>query len=242
MQSVSIIIPNYNGAPLLDACLQSISRHVQLPHETIVVDNGSNDDSLGLCIRSGVKLISLPDNRGFPAACNLGMRLASGDALLLLNNDTQVTRGGIDNLMRCLYGSEDTGIVGPMSNYASGKQQMKETFTTIDETAERMNRPDSRKWRDTLRVVGLCFLFRRELMERIGELDEQFSPGHFEDDDYCYRARQAGYKLKIAGDAFVYHQGSASFKREREEKVQSLLRTNREKFIRKWNADPHDFI
>ncbi|MCP3773551.1 glycosyltransferase family 2 protein [Paenibacillus sp. MZ04-78.2] len=242
METVSIIIPNYNGAKWLSPCLESIRQHVTMPHEVIVVDNGSSDPSLRLCLQHKVKLVSLPGNRGFPAACNFGLRVSTGDALMLLNNDTQMTAGALENMMRCLYSSDDVGIVGPMTNYASGKQQIKEPFTSIADMAARMNRPDSLQWRETERIVGLCFLFKRELMGRIGELDERFSPGHFEDDDYCYRARQAGYRLFIAGDAFIYHRGSASFKLESRDKIKALLKTNRQKFIDKWGVDPHAFI
>ncbi|MEK8131269.1 glycosyltransferase family 2 protein [Paenibacillus filicis] len=242
MAMLSIIIPNYNGAAMLEPCLKSIRQYVHCPHEVIVVDNGSRDDSVNVSIRYDVKLIALPDNRGFPVACNLGLKLAAGDELLLLNNDTLMTRGAMESLRRCLNSSPDIGIVGPMTNYASGRQQMKERFTTIDKTAARINVPNPAAWQETTRIVGLCFLFRRRLMDRIGLLDEQFSPGHFEDDDYCYRARQAGYRLLIAGDSFVYHHGSASFKQQDSWKVQELIRVNREKFKAKWHIDPRSFI
>ena len=88
------------------------------------------------------------------------------------------------------------------------------------------------------RIVGLCFLFKRELMERIGLLDERYSPGHYEDDDYCYQARNLGYRIMIAGDVFVFHYGSASFGQQDESKVQQLIERNRQKFIEKWGSDP----
>ncbi|WP_159881079.1 glycosyltransferase family 2 protein [Paenibacillus puerhi] len=242
MRLLSIIIPNYNGAELLDPCLKSIHQYVSTPYEVIVVDNGSMDQSLSVAIRHDAKLIALPDNRGFPVACNLGLRLAAGDELLLLNNDTQLTKGAMKAMRRCLHSSPDIGIVGPMSNFASGKQQIAGPLTTIRRTAARMNVPNPAKWRATERVVGLCFLFKRELLERVGLLDEQFSPGHYEDDDYCYRARLAGYRLLIAGDAFVYHHGGASFKQRDAGQVEELIRVNREKFRAKWQVDPLAFI
>ncbi|MNR61307.1 hypothetical protein D3C85_1830300 [compost metagenome] len=79
-------------------------------------------------------------------------------------------------------------------------------------------------------------------MRTIGLLDEQFSPGHFEDDDYCYRARLAGYRIVIAKDSFVYHHGSASFIRNDQEAVDRLLKRNRQLFMNKWGVDPHQFI
>ncbi|MCZ8513582.1 glycosyltransferase family 2 protein [Paenibacillus filicis] len=242
MQMVSIIIPNYNGLDLLRGCLLSIRNHVQTPYEIIVVDNGSKDGSLEHSLNQRVKLVSLPSNTGFPVACNYGLRIASGDALLLLNNDTLLTQGAMDNMLRCLYSSEDIGIVGPMTNYASGKQQISEPFTTVEDMAARMNVPDSGKWMQTERIVGLCFLFRRELMDRIGLLDERFSPGHYEDDDYCFRARLAGFRLMLVGDAFIYHHGSASFKKEDRNWFEGLSVTNHQKFIEKWGVDPQQFI
>lgn len=242
MQMVSIIIPNYNGLHWLKPCVQSIRQHTHTPYEVIVVDNGSKDGSVEYCLDHKLKLVSVPFNRGFPMACNLGLRVAGGDALLLLNNDTLMTPRGLENMLRCLYSSEDIGIVGPMTNYASGKQQLEEPFTSVEDMAARINQPNSAKWRQVERIVGLCFLFRRELMDRIGLLDERFSPGHFEDDDYCYRARQAGYRLMIAGDSFIYHHGSASFQKENEQAVKQLIEQNYRKFVEKWAVDPHQFI
>jgi GT2 family glycosyltransferase len=242
MQMTSIIIPNYNGLQWLKPCVQSILQHICTPYEIVVVDNGSTDGSVDFCLSHKIKLISLPSNLGFPKACNLGLRAACGDALLLLNNDTLMTPNSLENMLRCLYSEEDIGIVGPMTNYGSGRQQITEPFTNVDDIAARMNQPDSSKWQQVERIVGICFLFRRELMNRIGVLDERFSPGHFEDDDYCYRARQAGYRLMIAGDAFIFHHGCSSFSMEKEKVVQELIRQNRQKFIDKWGEDPHQFI
>ena len=74
----------------------------------------------------------------------------------------------------------------------------------------------SAQWRQTERLVGFCLAMKREVPDRIGLLDERFTPGHYEDDDYCYRARIAGFRLMIAGEASVYHQGSKSFGSEGE--------------------------
>lgn len=242
MQMTSIIIPNYNGLSLLRDCIASIRRHTSVPYEIIVVDNGSKDGSVPFCARERVKLVSLPINRGFPAACNLGLNIAVGDTLMLLNNDTMAAQNWLDNLLRSLYSSEDIGMVGPITNYASGKQQIREPFTNISDMAAKYNNPDPNKWQETARLVGICMLFKREMMDKIGLMDERFAPGHFEDDDYCYRARLAGYRLLIAGDAFIFHHGSVSFQKEGQEAVKGLLQRNHQKFMEKWGVDPHSFI
>lgn len=245
MSATSIIIPTYNGLPLLRECLQAIETYTDSPYEVVVVDNGSTDGTTDYCLKKPVTLLSLPENRGFPAACNVGMRASSGSELLLLNNDVVVSHGWLANMLSCLYSDSRIGIVGPLTNYASGKQQMELAYDGLDQfhqLAETLNRPDPQKWIKAKRIVGLCFLFKRELMERIGLLDERFSPGHYEDDDYCYRARLADYRLMIAGDTVVHHHGSMSFRKDGQEALDRLVQTNFHKFVDKWGIDPKGFI
>jgi GT2 family glycosyltransferase len=242
LKKTSILIPTYNGKELLKECIYSIKRHTEQPYEIIVIDNGSTDGTLDYCRQEKVSFISLASNRGFPTACNKGLRMASGNTLLLLNNDVLVSRNWLKNMMTCLYSAEDIGIVGPLTNYASGRQQVNMPFTSLDEMAGQLNEPDAGKWLHTDRIVGLCFLFKRELMEQIGLLDERFSPGHYEDDDYCYRARNAGYKLMIAGDVFIFHHGSASFGRQDESALKQLIENKRHQFIEKWGFDPAIYV
>lgn len=240
MELTSIIIPTYNGLPLLRDCVQSIRQYTELPYEIIVVDNASSDGTLEFCLQQGIDFVSLPVNRGFPIACNYGMKLAKGDCLLLLNNDVIVTHRWLTNLRACLMSRPDRGIVGPMSNYVSGGQLSDLGYDDLNQfhqLAEKVNRPDPSKWKVVQRLVGFCFAFKRELMDKIGLLDEQFSPGHYEDDDYCYRARLAGYTLAIAGDTHVHHHGSASFKLHAPEQLIELPKINLDKFLKKWSLD-----
>ena len=242
MQLTSIIIPTFNGLALLKACVASIRKHTAVPYEIIVVDNGSQDGTLTYCQHENLKLVALPANLGFPAACNYGLRFAEGHTLMLLNNDTIVTPNWLPNLLNCLNSREDVGMVGPVSNYVNGKQRIRVHFTGISNMAQKYNHVNPGEWRVTKRLVGFCLLFKREMFEQVGFLDERFAPGYFEDDDLCYRARIAGYHLLIAGDCFVYHRGSVSFRKNSRRSKILLLRRNRKKFIHKWGVDPYQFI
>lgn len=245
MTLTSIIIPTYNAQSLLRSCVEAIRAYTSPPYEIIVVDNASTDGTDTYCRRNHITFISLPENRGFPAACNMGLQLASGDEVLLLNNDVVVSQGWLTNLKRALYSAPEIGIVGPITNYASGRQQVKinyEGMVDFHRVAESANHPNSQRWLETKRLVGLCFLFKRELLTTVGFLDEIFSPGHYEDDDYCYRARLKGYKLLIVGDCLVHHEGSASFKRVYDNRLQELVERNRMIFMKKWSVDPTCFI
>ncbi|GGF98712.1 glycosyltransferase family 2 protein [Paenibacillus abyssi] len=242
MKKTSIIISTYNGKELLKDCIYTIKRHTEEPYEIIVVDNGSTDGTADICRQEQITFISLASNAGFPKACNMGLKIASGDTLLLLNNDVLVSKNWLKNMLDCLYSRKNIGIVGPLTNYASGRQQIDMPFTSLEDMANQLNEPDPGKWLKVDRIVGFCFLFKRELLEKIGLLDERFSPGHYEDDDYCFRARNAGYRMMIAGDVFVFHHGSASFGQQDEQEVKQLIERNRQMFIDKWGIDPAIYI
>lgn len=241
----SIIIPTYNGVHLLAPCVEAIRRHTELPYEIIVVDNGSTDHTAQYCLRERLIFVALPQNEGFPFAVNRGLAVASGDQLLLLNNDVLVSPRWLSNMLLALGSANEIGLVGPVTNYASGGQQIEISYgegDSFEQVAEQFNRSNPEKWQDVQRLVGMCLLFKREVMSRIGFLDERYSPGHYEDDDFCYRARLAGYRLLICGDTLVYHAGSASFKANHPEGWNGLIEGNRNKFIEKWGVDPWIFM
>jgi GT2 family glycosyltransferase len=238
----SIVIPTCNGREWLVNCLYSVREHTQTPYEIIVVDNGSTDGTHELMRNERIIFVSSTVNRGFPAACNLGMRLSRGDTVLLLNDDVMVGPGWLDRMLACLYREEGIGMVGPMTNYASGRQQTDLPYTTLKEMAELFQRDHADQQVEVRRLVGFCLLMKRELLNTVGLLDEQFSPGHYEDDDLCYRARLAGYRLMIAMDSFVYHRGSASFSKQGDEALGKLLEINKWKFMEKWQVDPASLI
>jgi len=242
MNGTSIIIPTYNEKTLLMDCLYSIRQHTGTPYEIIVVDNGSTDGTLEELLREGIPFVSFADNRGFPAACNAGMKLARGNTVLLLNNDVLLTPNWLTNLLECLHVSVNIGMVGPMTNYASGRQKIQENYTTMEDMIARYNVGKKGTYTEVQRLIGFCLLFKREVMERIGLLDERFSPGHYEDDDYCYRAREAGYRLMMAEDTFIFHHGSASFGKKSSEEFRAIVERSRQLFIAKWGVDPRQFI
>ncbi|MFC4099613.1 glycosyltransferase family 2 protein [Paenibacillus xanthanilyticus] len=247
MKMTSIIIPTSNGLTMLQQAIGAIRTYTsphETPYELIVVDNGSTDGTPDWCAREGVKLIALPANEGFPAACNRGLRLAKGDYLLLLNNDVTVSEGWLSGMLNVLNGMEGAGMVGPVSNYVSGRQLATYPFSTMDEfhqTAAYV-RSLQLEAEPIARLVGFCLLFKRELYAAIGGLDERFSPGHYEDDDYCLRARMLGFGLYMCRSVFVHHQGSASFKRGEAAALAQLIERNRGLFIEKWQVDPAQFM
>ncbi len=211
----SIVIVTHNQLEYTRQCLDSIQRLTDEPYELIVVDNGSSDGTVEyLRGMPGVRLIVNESNRGFPAAANQGITASTGSQILLLNNDVVVTTGWLFRLLRALHSDPAIGLVGPCSNFVSGPQQVEaryESLADLDGFAWDWGGAHEGVCVEVNRLVGFCLLIRREVVEAIGLLDEQFGMGCFEDDDYCLRAIQAGYRAVIAGDAFVHHYGGRTF-------------------------------
>src|SRR5574337_1382976 len=242
-QLTSIIILTHNGIEHTRKCLASIEAHTPEPHELVIVDNGSDDGTIAylrsyMAAHDNVRVIANRSNRGFAAGNNQGLALARGDYLLLLNNDTIVTIGWLQRMLQVFLAHPDVGIVGPMSNYVSGPQLVREVSYKGPEGLEAF----AVKWAqghdgqsaEATRVVGFCLLTRKEVIARIGGLDEQFGSGNFEDDDFCIRAFQVGFRARIALDAFIHHTGSQTFKSAKIDYRQSLMR-NWELFKAKWD-------
>ncbi|HTG69440.1 MAG TPA: methyltransferase domain-containing protein [Candidatus Udaeobacter sp.] len=241
----SIILVTYNQLDYTKQCVESIRRHTQRScYELIIVDNGSTDGTEEWAKNeSGIIVIANGCNAGFPKGCNQGMAAASGDLLMMLNNDTIVTPGWLDGLKRGLLSDDRIGAVGPVTNSASYWTNIPVAYKTIEEMelfASALHAiPDKTKWEERVKLVGYCLLMRREAWEKAGPLDERFGIGNFEDDDYGLRLRLAGYRLLLCGDTFIHHHGSVSFNSE-PELFQQTFRNNAQFFMEKWGFHPGD--
>ena len=235
----SIIIPTFNQRELLLQCIESIEAYTTSPYEIIVVDNGSGDGTAEeLRQRRGtIRLAVHPQNLGFARAINTGLMMAKGHTIILLNNDILVTEGWLDNMLRCLNASPNVAVVGPVTNYISGNQQIDvpyDDITYMQEFAATYNTSDPRKWRDTDRLVGFCLLLNHKTFEEIGYFDEGYEIGNFEDDDWMIRLRLQGKKMKIAGDTFIHHFGSITMKDLGNEGFNKVNDQNQSFFTEKW--------
>lgn len=237
----SIIILTHNKLEYTQACIESIRQHTTPgTYEIIVVDNNSTDDTIAwLSIQNDIVCIFNDVNVGFPAGCNQGIRAARGENVVLLNNDTVVTPNWLNNLLLCLYSAEDIGAVGPVTNNASYAQSIPVSYQTLDEMrqfAKEYNQHDPQKWEQRLKLVGFCLVVKRKVIDQIGLLDERFSPGNFEDDDFSLRILEAGYRLILCRDTFIHHYGSTTFK-DNVRAFNQLLLQNAKKFKDKWGFD-----
>ena len=246
----SIVILSYNTCEITKGCIESIRKFTAAgSYEIIVVDNASKDASVAWLKRQkDIKLIVNGENKGFPGGCNQGMAATEqGNDILLLNSDTIVTPNWLENLQKALYSSENIGAVSCVTNCCSNFQQIQVSYSNYEELiqfAEAFNHSNPALWEIRPRLIGFCYLIKNEAYKHVGLLDERFSPGNFEDDDYSLRLIMAGYRLLLCRDTFIHHYGSASFTKhrtpeeqaEKNRKFNELLACNQKKFMKKWQV------
>ena len=233
--TLSIIIVTYNSIKDVAKCIASIQKSTIMPYEIIVVDNNSSDGTRDLLRqfenKSYIKAILNNENRGFSASTNLGITASNGDYIVLLNPDTIVTKDWAWRLM--LHFDDKTGAVGPVTNYVAGIQKiefhLKENVDgiNIEKLADKLYSWNQNKSKETKLLIGFCLMLRREIIDRIGMLDENLFLGS-DDLEYSLRLRANGYKLLAATDTFVYHKGQASFDSEPSQKMNKLTQQSQD--------------
>jgi GT2 family glycosyltransferase/glycosyltransferase involved in cell wall biosynthesis len=248
---VSVVVLCHNSLQFTKACLASLIEHSDYPNlELVCVDNASTDDTPVYLADLGarhafVKHVDSGTNLGFAGGNNLGIRAASGEIVVLLNNDTYVTRGWVRDLIRPLLRDETIGMTGPLSNNIGNEQKIAIAYSNMEEMAATSAVFTAQHRRRTYEVKALaffCVAIRRDVIAKVGLLDEEYQLGFFEDDDYCARARKAGYRLAVCDDVFVHHHLSASFGQLGTPERAALMKRNRKLFESKWGQwEPHRY-
>lgn len=244
MVDVSIVVVSWNTSKILHDCLESIYAHIEnLAFEVIVVDNASSDDSVEMVKRDFPDAISLQNshNKGFAAANNKGISVAKGRYILLLNSDSLVLDKAIDKTVSFADKHPKAAVVTcKVLNPDKTLQDSYFMFPSILNmllSATFLNKlfPRSRffgrvrmtwcDWSDVreVDVVAGCFmLVRREAIEQVGMMDEQFFM-YAEETDWCYRFKQAGWKIIYAPVGEIVHLEGQSANLQSETMLLQLL-------------------
>ncbi|MCY4018862.1 MAG: glycosyltransferase family 2 protein [Chloroflexi bacterium] len=214
----SVVIPNWNGRHFLATCLTSLQQQTYGDIEIIVVDNASDDGSQAL-IRDGfpqVQLITLPENRGFTGACNIGMQAANGDIIALLNNDTEVDANWANEIVQGFCRDQAVGMIASKMLLFDKRDHFHTAGDTFGIDGSAGNRGawerDIGQYDRVEYVFGACggaAAYRRSMLDDIGLLDDDFF-FLLEDVDLAWRAQLGGYKAMYVPSALVYHHLSAS--------------------------------
>jgi hypothetical protein len=215
---VTVVIPNWNGKRFLNLCLTSLGEQSFEDFETVLVDNGSTDDSVGFTRQNfpRVRVIPLGDNLGFSAAVNAGIEASRAEYVALLNNDTEADPGWLAALVRAADSRPEAGL------FASKLVDFHDR-RLLDGAGDALRHSglpyrvghrelDRGQYDEPTFVFGACAaaaMYRRTLFEEIGSFDEDFF-AYCEDGDVSFRAQLAGHACLYVPGAVVYHVGSAS--------------------------------
>lgn len=214
----SVVIPHWNGKQFLPVCLAALENQTYPDLEIIIVDNASGDGSQAY-IKSqhpSVKLIELPENRGFTGACNVGIQNASGEFIALLNNDTEAAPGWAAAVVAGFGKFPDAGMAASRMMLFDQRDHFHTAgdFYRLDGQAGNRGvwEPDTGQYDQPEYVFSACggaAIYRRAMLEEIGWLDDDFFFSG-EDIDLGWRAQLAGYRCVYLPDAWVYHMLSAT--------------------------------
>lgn len=225
VQAVDIVVPIYNARADVERCVESVLRHAEGDWRLVLVDDCSTDTELVEFLRrtaeahSQIVLLRNEKNSGFVITANRGMREAAGRDVALLNSDTVVTASFLSKLAACAYASDKPAIVSPLTNngticsipeFCRDNELPKDL--SIDDYGRLIAEISFRQWPELVTAVGFCMYVPDEVFKRIGYFDEEnFGRGFGEENDFCERAKVAGYPIRLCDDLFIAHTGKASF-------------------------------
>jgi len=244
LPKVSIVIVTYNNIELTKDCLSSMEKFNNYPNcEIIIVDNLSEEDDTRDFLQEyemtheNIKVILNAINGGFSYGNNIGIKASSGEIVILLNNDTFVTPNWIEHLIAHFDTDTSIGMVGPVTNNIGNEAKIdvdyKDTSGLIEFAKQLYDKNKGKQYLDIRVLAFFCVAIKREVIEKIGLLDEAYGIGMFEDDDYCMRVKEEGYKLICADDVFIHHHLGATFDKNPEWKEQ-LFKKNKAIYESKW--------
>ena len=245
---VSIVMLTYNQLEDTKLCVESLFKHTtDVNYELIFVDNGSTkDDTISYLDglkkeHKNIKTIYNKENLGFACANNQGIEISEGEYVLLLNNDVILTDGWLSRMIQVAESDDKIGVVAPCTNHASGRQVV--TFSGTEEDDEGIQKfakevllKKAGSWISVSRIIGFCMLIKREVLFKVGVLDEMFGPGGYEDYDYSMRVKHENYDIVIAMDTFIFHIGGKGYSSNNMDYM-NLRSKNIELLIDKWTRN-----
>lgn len=234
VKKCDIVLLVYNKKEMTRECIERINCFASPNERLIIVDNGSDKetaDFLASCdsefTNIEIEVFRLEDNQGFVGGTNFGLKHSNAPYICMISNDVLVTSSWIEEMLNVARSDDKIGIVGPNSNNYNCYPRDKETIDDFSEFLKQNSVPVS----FVHYCVGFCMLLKRELIEKIGYLDDIYSPGYFEDNDYCRRAAAAGFRSALAMRAYAWHKEHATFSSAER---QMQFEKNKDVFHERW--------
>ena len=245
---VVIIIPVYNNWSMTATCLRSLMMTSnETSYRVVVVDDGSTDETPArLAEISGITNLCLAENGGFLRAVHAGFATVTEPWVVLLNNDTVVTDGWLDALAEMARADDTVGVVGAKLLFPDGVLQ--EAGSLIFKTGSGVNYGKGDKadrfWYEFPREVDYCsgagILIRHSVWQSTGGFDLDFAPAYYEETDFAFAVRRAGYRVMFQPKSRIYHFEGATYGTDESPKKRALMDTNRQRLMTKWATELED--
>lgn len=248
-----IVVPFFNGYPLLARCLRSFAASAELEHRLYLVDDGSKDgegeSAARLCHRLGLDFILLrhQQNRGYKESIRTGIAACRSEHVVLLNSDTILTPG-FDRRLLETFDTPGVAAVAPVSNHPTDLYQFRPELAIRagdPEDLQEAVRHQARKVATVRRrtsaapyLTGMCLAVDRRILEAVGVFHDEYQHGYFEDLALCCEIRALGYELLVREDCFVYHQGHATYGKKTQDEKARIVDHNFQIFSQTWGHLP----
>jgi GT2 family glycosyltransferase len=242
MEKFTLGIPVYNTLNYLKITLDSIKKNTINNYELIIIDDCSDKETKDYLssLDKSTKIITNDKIEGFPHNCNLLINNSTCEKIIILNSDVYCPYGWDTKLLLALNKYD---IVGPSTCHAYGDQLIKEikqyknkwNFEEIEQYSVKNSNKYLNEVKEINTVSGFCFCFNRKLINKIGNFDEQFGRGSFEESDFCLRAKKAGYRCVWVKGCYVHHYGHISFSSIGNS--EELWKNNEKLFFKKHNVN-----
>ena len=233
--NVDIIIPIYNAYDFTKKCIETVIENTNLKkHRLILINDKSPDERIEPLVNNvkeqyknlNIVVINSETNNGFVKTVNIGMSYSQND-VVLLNSDTEVTSNWLEKLILCAYSRPYVASVTPLSNNATLasvpnylEDNILPEYLTVEEYAKEIEECSFKYYPEIPTGHGYCMYITRESLAAVGLFDVvTFEKGYGEENDFSYRAIKQGYVHLLCDDTFIYHKGTQSFSKEKEEFV-----------------------
>ena len=230
MKPIDIIVPIYNAYEYTEICIKTVMKNTDLHTHTLILINDKSPDEkiLPMLLKyknentdKQIVVLDNEENMGFVRTVNRGMQYSKND-VILLNSDTEVTKGWTEKIQKCAYSNKYIATVTPLTNNGTiasvpnfGVDNELPKNMTLEEYAEMIEKISKNRYPQLTTGNGYCMYIKRDAIEELGLFDaETFGKGYGEENDFSYRALDHGYTNVLCDNTFIYHKGTQSFKKE----------------------------